>query len=278
MKKVISIFDGLKFSNSTLQYSIQLAKQMNAHLVGIFLDDLTYHSYKVYDAVIQDAATIKDLNILDEKDQSKRRQAKEKFENACQHAKLEYSIHVDKKIAYQALIHETIYADICIIDFNETFNRYKESLPTGFIRDLLSHTQCPVLLVPKKYTPIEKYLLLYDGEPSSVYAIKQFSYLFHTLKHLPCEVLTIKESGNLHLPDNKLMKEFMKRHFPKATYKVKKSDFAEDEIVDHLKDMKENTLVVLGAYRRSVVSRWFRESMADKIMKHLKLPLFIAHN
>jgi nucleotide-binding universal stress UspA family protein len=54
--------------------------------------------------------------------------------------------------------------------------------------------------------------------------------------------------------------------------------FAEAEIVKHLKQSGPNTLVVLGAYRRGTVSRWFRESMADVLMKGLKLPLFIAHH
>jgi nucleotide-binding universal stress UspA family protein len=53
---------------------------------------------------------------------------------------------------------------------------------------------------------------------------------------------------------------------------------AEDEIVKYLEKSNQNSLVVLGAYRRSTVSRWFRESMADILMKEVKLPLFIAHN
>jgi len=73
------------------------------------------------------------------------------------------------------------------------------------------------------------------------------------------------------------MKEFMKRHLPKATYSVLKGH-AEVEIVNYLKDQNNNSLVVLGAYQRSMVSRWFRTSMADTLMKEIKLPLFIAHN
>jgi hypothetical protein len=53
---------------------------------------------------------------------------------------------------------------------------------------------------------------------------------------------------------------------------------AEIEIGDHLKKQQESILVVLGAYRRGMVSRWFRESMADVLMQELKTPLFIAHN
>jgi hypothetical protein len=36
--------------------------------------------------------------------------------------------------------------------------------------------------------------------------------------------------------------------------------------------------VVLGAYQRSEVSRWFKTSMADILMRELNVPMFIAHN
>lgn len=69
----------------------------------------------------------------------------------------------------------------------------------------------------------------------------------------------------------------MNRHFPNADYTVLKGD-AEEEIITHLSRFQESTLVVLGAYRRSRISRWFKASMADGLLKNLKLPLFIAHN
>jgi nucleotide-binding universal stress UspA family protein len=120
--------------------------------------------------------------------------------------------------------------------------------------------------------------LLYDGEPASVYTIKLFSYEFLSLKHLETEVLTVKSSYETkHVPDNRLMKEFMKRHYPNAIYKVLKG-IPENEIIEYLKTQSKNTLVVLGAYQRGMVSRWFRPSMADVLMKELKLPLFVTHS
>ena len=73
------------------------------------------------------------------------------------------------------------------------------------------------------------------------------------------------------------MREFIKRHFPKAVYIVVKG-IAKEQIAGHLRNHKENELVVLGAYRRSELSRWFKISMADVLMNELDTPLFIAHN
>ena len=278
MKKSIVAFDGLKFSESTQSFSLFLAKKTNTHLVGVFLDDPTYSSYKIYEVIKTKGATEATLKKWEEKDKAIRNAAAVCFEKACLKAGLEFTIHRDRKIAIQGLKHESIYADLLIIGSKETLTHYTEKLPTRFIRDLLADTQCPVLLVPDKYQLPDKIILLYDGEPSSVHAIKMFSYLLPQLKYLDTEVVTVNpEKASLHLPDNKLMKEFMKRHFPGAAYKVCKG-FAEDEIVKYLKQQNENSLVVMGAYRRSAVSRWFRESMADVLMKEVKLPLFIAHN
>jgi hypothetical protein len=278
MKKIIAAFDGLKFSESARDYATYIAKQTNTHLVGVFMDDQIYTSYKIYDLIVSEGVSDDKLKKFEAKDKVTRAAATANFEKACQKEKLEYTVHHDRNIAIQELKHESIYADLLIINSTETLTHYVEKLPTRFIRDLLSDAQCPVMIVPPQYKPIQKIILLYDGGPSSVHAIKMFSYLLPQLKHLHTEVISVNPiTTTLHLPDNKLMKEFMKRHYPKAKYTVLKG-FAEEEIIKYLKGQNENTLVVLGAYRRGNVSRWFRESMADALMKKVKLPLFIAHN
>jgi hypothetical protein len=278
MKKIIAAFDGLKYSRSTRDYAIAFAKQTNTHLVGVFMDDQTYTSYKIYELITSEGISESRIKKLESIDNNTRSEAAKDFEKACQQAGLEHSIHHDRKIALLELKHESIYSDLVVIDSKETLTHYSEKLPTRFIRELLSDAQCPVLIVPQKYVPVEKIIFLYDGEPSSVHAIKMFSYLMPQLKDLQKEVITVNAVNNtMHLPDNKLMKEFMKSHYPKAKFNVMKG-LAEQEIVSYLKEHPENAMVVMGAYRRGTVSRWFRESMADTLMKHVRMPLFIAHN
>lgn len=278
MQKIIAVFDGLKYSKSTRDYAVTLAKQSGAQLVGVFLEDPAYTSYKIYELLLKKGVSPAKLNAYEQKDRSTRLAAVADFERLCRKEKLTYAVHHDRKLAILEVKHESIYADLLIIDASETFIHYEEKLPTGFIRDLLNDVQCPVLLVPTRYRPVEKVVMLYDGEPSSVFAIKMFSYTIPAFIDFPVEILSVKNMNNtLHLPDNTLMKEFIRRHFPKVVYRVLKG-VPETEIPRHLTAKNENTLVVLGAYRRGRVSRWFRQSMADVLMKQLKLPLFIAHN
>ena len=266
MKKFIAAFDGLRFSESNMNYAIFLAKQCNAHLVGIFLEDFTRHSYSVADIVEYEGKNLDHhITELNEKDKEERDEYIDVFEDACRDAGLNHSIHRDRNIALYELLRESVYADLLIINVKETLTRYEESVPTRFIKDLLNDVQCPVLITPENYQPIDSLVMLYDGEPSSVHAVRASSYLFDPIKNLDTEVVTVNEKeDSLHLPENRLVKEFMKRHYPKAAFTVIKG-IAEDEIIKYLRHKKRNAIVVTGSYRRGRVSRLFKSSMADHL-------------
>ncbi len=279
MKTFLAVFDGFRMSKSTLDYAIHLTRATGAKLVGVFLDEFFYRSYNVTTVIKTYGDYNSSIKILDEKDKKRRDEAAVLFQKTCEKNKIAYSIHRDNRVALQELKHESMFADLIIINERETFSRYKEKLPTRFMKDILGDIQCPVLVVPDRFKMIDKIVLLYDGGPSSLYAIKMFSYLFGPHLQFPVEVFSVKNKfkDTLQLPENKLMREFIKSHFPKASFNIKKGN-AEEQISGYLRNHKENELVVLGAYRRSEMSRWFKTSMADILIKELDTPLFIAHN
>lgn len=277
MKKIIAVLDGLNYSSSTVEYAISIASQEMAHLVGVFPTDISYRSYAFEDLV--DESGVSDQRIKDfaEKDRRTRQKSIQQFELACQQSGLNHSLHKENDTAIEAVLHESIYADLLIIESREAFNRVKEEKPSHFLSQLLAEAVCPVLLVPSEFTGISKSVLLYDGSPSSVHAIKMFDYTLSSLKHLPAEVVSVKSpKSSLHLPDGKLMKEFMKRHYPQATYQVLQG-IPWEVIPAYLHGVGASTIIVLGAYQRNRLSRWFFPSMADTLMQELQSPLFIAH-
>ncbi len=277
MKKIIAAFDGLRFSESTLDYSVYLAKKYNAHIVGVFLQESTRVGYAVYATLVQDAAPGRTIfDEIEKADKAATEAAVARFEEGCRNAKINYSIHRDKKSAFDELMHETIFADLLVIDAWETFSYIESGLPGWFIKNVLHHVHCPVLVIPKKFYPIQKLVLLYDGSPSSVHAIRMFNYVIPEMNRLETKLVNATEdSSSMHLPDNKLLKEWMKRHFPEVTYQVLKG-YAKD-IIAMLKAEEPGVLVVAGAYHRSNLSMWFHKSLADLLIKEVKVPLFISH-
>ncbi|MFA6083968.1 universal stress protein [Mucilaginibacter sp.] len=278
MKKLSAAFDGLKFSEGTMKYAIRMAADNNALLTGVFLESFLYHSFHLFDMVGSQGVSKVKLRHLLEKDRETRRNAAARFREQCQQIEVECAIHHDKVFALDDLVKESIYSDLLLIGAHETVNNAKEAPPTAFICDLLAEAQCPVMVVPQKYTDIQKVILLYDGSPSSVYAVKMFNYLLPFLRELETEVIYVsQDETQQELPEKQLIREFIRCHYPKAQYKILFGN-PETEIISYLKKAELNTLVVLGAYQRGVVSRWFKSSMADKLMQEeLSIPLFIAH-
>ena len=279
MKKFLAVFDGYNMATATLNYAIEVTKRTQSHLVGIFLDDPLYRSYDVVKVI----KSYKDFDVkikqLDAKDRKKRDAAVLQFKKSCNEAGIDYSVRRNKGFALADLKQESMFADLMVINESETFTKYKQESPTRFLKDLLGDVQCPVLVVPDKFAPFDKVVLLYDGGPSSLYAVKMYCYLLAGSFDLPVEVLTVKDTAidASKMPNSKLMKEFIKRHFTNPEYVVEEGN-VEEKIVQHLKKNKSNEMIVLGAYRRSEISRWFKPSMADLLIKELDKPLFIAHN
>jgi nucleotide-binding universal stress UspA family protein len=278
MNKIIAAFDGLKPFDSTSAYAVYLSKLLKSHLTGVFLDDKSYTSYKIYDLVFDQGVSEKKLHHLKENDNKKRRNSAEVFNKLCTDNKLAFNIHHDENTAVSELIHESTFADLLIINKTTSFNHHEEKYPSRFLQDVLSHSNCPVFLTPNNFNEFQKVILLFDGKPSSVYALKMFAYLMAPHINLPVEVISVKPMDeNTHLPENKLLKELMKRHFSNISFTVLKG-IPEIEIIKHLQNESSSFVTVIGAYRRSMLSRWFKSSMADALVNAFEMPLFIAHN
>ncbi len=278
MQKIIAAFDGLRFSEATLQQAIGLAKKHGAHLVGVFLQENNNRDYTLYETLVLQSGTGRALiGELEKHDESTWQESVESFEYACQEAGLTHSIHRDRGTALKELLHETVFADLLLIAPGETFSSIEQKEPSWFIKSLLHQAHCPVWLVPAKSHPVNRVLFLYDASPSSVYAMKMYTYLFPGKNGPEPTLVSIKPGiDNLHLPDNKLVHEWIKRHYPAATFKVVKGDVS--ELVAQVKEMGPETLLVSGAYERSRFSMWVYPSLADELVRQLKTPLFIAHD
>jgi nucleotide-binding universal stress UspA family protein len=279
MKKFIAAFDGLDFSRSALDYAIQVTREAGAHLVGVFLEDFSRRSYGMKELVSYEGPDRDQLvERLDAQDSRKRQESVFQFTSACEAAGISYAVHRNDNVALQELVEESVYADLLVLDARESMTAFDEPPPARFVRDVLNDVGCPVVLVPQVFKPFQKVILLYDGEPSSVSAVKSFSYIFSFLKGGPVQVLTVQsEEEKTNIPNRELIAEFISRHYPQAEFVVLRGE-PEDEIRKYLEQDGGDAIVVLGAYRRSRLSRLFRPSMADALLRHLELPLFIAHN
>ncbi|MEJ5962881.1 universal stress protein [Pedobacter immunditicola] len=279
MKNFLAVFDGYNLCKSTFEYAALLAKKSDSRLTGVFLDAFFYHNYNLAKVLRRSSNPEAEMKELNEKDQLKRDESVYQFQQLCEGAQIECVIHRDNSFALDDLHYESMFADLIIINEREKFTRHDDQAPTGFVREILADAQCPVVVVPDDFKAPDKIVLLYDGTPSSIYAIKMFSYHFSGWQELPVEIVTVNEGKmeNGNLPGTILLTDLINRYFPNSNYNILHGN-AEEKILTYLIESGKNELIVLGAYRRSKFSRWFKHSLADVLMNGLDKPLFIAHH
>ncbi|OMP76606.1 hypothetical protein [[Flexibacter] sp. ATCC 35208] len=278
MKKILAVFDGLKFSDSTLQYAVKMGIQHNAMITGVFLEDMTYSSRGIYQLYSEKEYAVDNVKHLVEEDRHERDAAVDRFENACKDASIAYMVHRDKQLAVRDLLKESRYADLLLLDASESMNRYTEESPTHFVREILEGTRCPVLLLPRHFTDIRRVFWLHDGSPVSIYAFKMFNYLLPVLNVLPMEIITAHFPGREDETVNSvLFKELVSLHTPHAGF-ISLIGQPDVEIPLFLRKQDKESLLILGAYQRNVFSMLFKPSMADVLVREHQWPLFIAHD
>jgi nucleotide-binding universal stress UspA family protein len=278
MNKVIAAFDGFKLSESTIDYSIYLAKEFDAHIVATFLQDMAYHQPWEEGEKKHIKEKWKEVNVAIEKEEKTTIDSIKSVEKKFNAAGIHYNVHKDRIIAIQSLVHESYFSDMLLINSRENFSNWDTAKPSKFLQDLLAKSDCPLLLAPPEFKPVEKVVFAYDGTPSSTYAMRMFSYLFPSMGKLELEIVIVSDDlHNNHLPDYKLLKELLKRKFSNFESSVLKSNYTIDALIEYVQNESKNCVVVLGAYHRSSISRWLYESTANALIMAVEAPLFIAH-
>jgi len=276
MKKILVAFDGLNYSTSLTDYAIELSKGSDSLVVGIFLYDLRYTNL-IYTYAYEIPATLAySVEKIEHDDEKKIHACIKTFTAACENAGVNHKVHLDSGVPLIELLKESAFADMILIDARTSFFDFSEETPSTFLKDLLSEANCPVMIVPKESEEIKNIVISYDGTESSVYAMKMFSYLFPEWTEKNTTIVSVNKTTSNHLPQSRNVKDLADKHFRNLEFEVLNGE-ASDELPKFLKKKKNNSMVVMGAYGRSALSRMFHASMSNKVIRDLKMPVFITH-
>ena len=105
-----------------------------------------------------------------------------RFETLCQHNGIAYRVHKDFIFfAMPELKKETRFADLLIISSEKFYINLASEAPNPYLHEALNRAECPVVVVPETFRFPQRNVLAYDGSETSLFAIKQFAYLFPEL-------------------------------------------------------------------------------------------------
>lgn len=268
MKKILLAFDGGHFSKGAFEFVRQMHALDPICLTGVFLPQVESMSWGTKD-------TIGSIYIPIEEGENNIEVQKniELFGTLCSKAGIEYRVHKDfDDFSIPSLARESRFADLLVLG-SESFY---QNLGTGklniYLKTAIHESECPVLVVPEQFDLPEYNVLAYDGSASSVFACKQFVYLFPQLSNNKTLLLHIGKENDI--PNKLLMEELAGKHFPDLSFLT---------LVDSSPGFlnwirkRSNTLLVSGAFGRGSISQLFKKSFVLDVIKEHKFPVFIAH-
>jgi hypothetical protein len=199
----------------------------------------------------------------------------EHFKTFCTKNEIEFRIHNNAvENVVKELKKESRYADLLVIASELFYSNLGTERQHEYLLHVLHNSECPTLLIPEHYSFPENLIITFDGSASSVYALKQFAYLFPGMVTL--NTLLVYATTNKDFPDWDYIEELVARHYENLTiFKLiaEPHKYFETWLMDN-----KNPMVIAGAYSRSFISEILKKSFVNEIIEDHNIPVFIAHN
>jgi hypothetical protein len=279
MEKIILAIDAINPEINSIEFACYLADLTHSKIIGVFLENMVAEENPVFTKVHGTLYLNWEIDTPSpayQEKQMKIGQSISLFKEICKKKSVPYAVRCEGGVPVREMIRETRFADIVIVDAAISFNRNFDGVPAKFVQQLLKEAECPVIIAPRKFQEIEEIIFTYDRSKSSAFAIKQFTYLFPELNDKKTIIVNVKKDEGWEAEDKYHFREWLQNHYSSIGFEELQGD-TDDRLFDYL-FKKENEFIIMGAYGRTELSRFFRPSLADLLIKTLTQPIFISHH
>lgn len=276
MEKILLAADNDPIDETAVDFACHLARLTQAQLTGIFLDEP-----EVEEAVViqrhadRSGATSITITEFDQEAEKAAQHAENIgiFRESAGKAAISYNVYLDKGVPAAELSRETLYADVLLVPA-DTFARAEDAIPSSFVKEMLHDAACPVILTPENFERIDNVVFCYDGSKSSLFAIKQFSYLFPQLRSQRVKVISL--TGEAPQPrEQARLTQWLKYHYSDVEWIAQGPDAA--EALFHYLLKKKDDFVVMGPYGHGLLTSFFEPDYETGTIRTTSLPIFVAH-
>ncbi|HWB92972.1 MAG TPA: universal stress protein, partial [Puia sp.] len=203
-------------------------------------------------------------------------QREENIETLQEHAAgfgISLHVHLDQGDPAEELAKESSYADLLVMS-PDTFSNAEEAIPSEFVRSILHDAACPVVLAPEGFEQIDNIVFCCDGSKSSIYAIRQFSYLFPQLHSQRVKVIGL-HAGTPAPQEQSRLTEWLRSQYADVEWIGQGPDAA--EALFHYLLAKSNDFVVMGPYGHGLLASFFEPDYESGCIRSNSVPVFITH-
>jgi hypothetical protein len=275
MKNILVVLNG-RNTAETVFFACYIAGFTQARLIAIFPHEMPYLKEpaikQVHGSAYVESIVEADLPV-DNTYAEKVQEQQQLFSEKCESRGIPYHLFKDQQVRSEQLMAESRFADMIIVDTSADVQQHEEQR-NKLSRLLLANSECPVIIAPAAYDPVEEIIFCYDGSASAVFAMKQLTYLLPGLENIKAIALHVETDNKLGEAGQNTVRKWLSdnyRHWDVQTIKGP----AEKELLNFL--LRKKTLVVMGAYGRGIISRFFHQSMAEQLVDLSLFPVFITH-
>lgn len=278
MEKIIVALNAVADNKHLLDFSCYITRLTKSRLYGFFFDtpfaeadlQLKEDKQKVVgnQAVSRKSSTGPSARIVEQV---------RLLEDACNSRDTNGKFHYLSGTPLEEIIDESRFADLLILDADLDFVHESNIVPSPLVRNILQSAECPVVIAAHDFSGIDEVFFAFDGSASSVFAIKQFTYLFPELSDKKITVIQVDEKGDTPFIPKDRIGELLQLNYSSIGFRLLHGKPGE-ELFKFLLG-KEKAIVVMGAFGHTMFSSFFRrKSSADLVIKVINLPVFIAHH
>lgn len=275
MQRILLVMDHNVVDVPAIDFACYLTRTAHAQLTGIFIREAVLELIPPIEHDLPSGADSarqkRAQEIKMDEDQAMRY-----FLDECGMKSVKAAAQVDKGTPLEEVAFESRFADLLVIG-PRTGSGGKGRMPSGFVKGVLERAECPVVIAPHLFEKTEEVVFCYDGSASSMFAMKQFTYLFPQFRSVKTTILEIRESiipetyeGHTHAM------QWLKDHYEKVVTHYLNGSVRNELFTYFLK--KKNLFIVMGAYGRNMFAQFFKQSSANTLIHTIDLPLFITHH
>jgi len=272
MKRILFVSTGESFPKGAFTFLQSLLEQESVCLTGLFFCPLDYQLM----AAVSHVPTSEPYVHVREREKAIVEKNKTLFAQECLAQHIKYHVHENTERWDKTLFaKESRFSDLVVLSGELFCEDWEARQPNLFLKEALHGAECPVIVVPEAYQPIRRLVIAYDGSKDSLFAIKQFCYLFPQYTDLPTEMVYAKDEASEHIPDLDNLKHFSRLHFSSMGFS--KLHFNAGHYFASWLGEKQSSMLITGSFGRSSLSYAAKRSFAGQVIGDHGMPIFIAH-
>ncbi|HXD77895.1 MAG TPA: universal stress protein [Puia sp.] len=276
MEKILLAFDSEPADEGAIDFACHLAVLTQSRLTGVFPGENTAEEQIVVEQQTAVAAgtsiTITGIETL-VSPLERQEENITAFHESVARANIPAAIYLGKGDAAAELIAQSRYADLLVIGA-DSFSGAGGELPTEFVKGILHDSACPVIISPDDFQGIDNIAFCYDGSKASLFAIKQFAYLFPQLRSQRVKVIGLR-AAEVPAEDQARLTEWLGYHFSNVEWVAQGDETA--EALFHYLLKRRQDFVVMGPYGHGLLTSFFEPEYETGTLRMSSLPIFVSH-